>query len=64
MALKLKEEYGWFPLWLILIEDAMIMVLELFRFAFNIIKQVCDVLDGFLSFLTKYEEKETHNMFF
>jgi hypothetical protein len=47
-----------------LIKDVMIMVLELFRFAFNIIKQVCDVLDGFLSFLTKYGEKETHNMFF
>jgi hypothetical protein len=42
----------------------MVMVLELSMFVFNIIKQVCDVLDGFLSFLTKYEEKETYNMFF
>jgi hypothetical protein len=28
----------------------------------NIKKQVCDVLDGFLSFLTKYKKKKTHNM--
>jgi hypothetical protein len=45
-----------------LIEDGMAMVLELFMFAFNTRKQVCDVLDGFLSFPTKYEKKKTHNM--
>ncbi len=28
----------------------------------NIKKQVCDVLNGFLSFLTKYKKKKTHNM--
>ncbi len=47
-----------------LIEDDMVMVSELSMFVFNIIKQVCDILDGFLSFLTKYKEKLTHNMFF
>jgi hypothetical protein len=40
----------------------MAMVLELFMFAFNTKKQVCDVLDGFLSFPTAYEKKKTHNM--
>jgi hypothetical protein len=45
-----------------LIEDDMAMVLELFMFAFNSKKKLCDVLDGFLSFLTKYEKKKTHNM--
>lgn len=47
-----------------LIEDDMVVVLELSMFVFNIIKQVCDVFDGFLSFLTKHKEKETHNMIF
>ncbi len=41
-----------------LMEDDMVMILELSMLAFNIIKQICDVLDGFLSFLTKYEKKK------
>ncbi len=41
-----------------LLKDNMVLVLELSMLAFNIIKQICDVLDGFLSFLTKYGEKK------
>jgi hypothetical protein len=37
-----------------LMEDDTVVILELSMLAFNIIKQICDVLDGFLSFLTKY----------
>jgi hypothetical protein len=32
-------------------------------FVSNIKKEVCGVLDSFLSFLYKYEEIKTHNMF-
>jgi hypothetical protein len=32
-------------------------------FTSNIKKKICDVLDFFLSFLKKYEEKKDHNMF-
>jgi hypothetical protein len=32
-------------------------------FVFNIKKEVCGVLDSFLSFFYKYEEIKTHNMF-
>jgi hypothetical protein len=38
-------------------------VFELSLFAFNIKKEVCGVLDSFLSFLRKYEERKTHNIF-
>jgi hypothetical protein len=37
-----------------LMEDDMVVVLELSMLAFNIIKQICDVLDDFFSFLTNY----------
>jgi hypothetical protein len=37
-----------------LMKDGMVVILELSMLPFNIIKQICDVLDGFLSFLTKY----------
>jgi hypothetical protein len=30
--------------------------------AFNIKREVCGILDGFLSFLKKYEANKTHNM--
>ncbi len=39
-------------------EVDMVMALKLFMFVFNIRKQVCDVLDGFSSFLMKYENKK------
>jgi hypothetical protein len=40
-----------------------IIVDELALLVSNIRKEVCGVLDFFLSFLTKYEKK-THNMIF
>jgi hypothetical protein len=48
MALKLKEKIGMTPIMVNLMEDDMVMALKLFMFPFNIRKQVCDVLDGFL----------------
>jgi hypothetical protein len=39
-------------------DDDCALALELFLFAFNIKKEVCGVLDFFLSFLKKYEEKK------
>jgi hypothetical protein len=43
-------------------EEQLIVVVELSSFAFNIIKEVCVVLESFLSFLKKIEEKKAHNM--
>jgi hypothetical protein len=60
MALKFKENFGMTPIMVNLMEDDMVMALKLFMFAFNIRKQVCDVLDGFSSFLMKYENKKPH----
>jgi len=57
MALKLKEEVGMTPSIANLMEDNMAMALELSILVFNITKQVCDVLDGFFSFLMKYEKR-------
>jgi hypothetical protein len=45
-----------------LMEKDYSMTLELICFASNIKKEVCIVLNYFLSFLKKYEEKRTHNM--
>ncbi len=44
------------------INDDSIIILELSLFAYNMKVEVCGVLDSFLSFLRKYEEKKTHNM--
>ncbi len=62
ITMELKEQLKMTPFMVNLIEDGMAMVLELFMFAFYTKKQVCDVLDGFLWFPTKYEKKKTHNM--
>jgi hypothetical protein len=40
-----------------LLEDDMVVILELSMLDFNIRKQICDVLDSFFSFLTKYWKK-------
>jgi hypothetical protein len=44
-------------------DDDFTITLELSLFISNIKKEVCGVLDSFLSFLKNYEKKETHNMF-
>jgi hypothetical protein len=58
MVLKFKEKFGMRPIIVNLMEVDMVMALKLFMFVFNIRKQVCDVLDGFSSFLMKYENKK------
>ncbi len=58
MALKLKEELKMVFFMTNLLEDNVVVILELSMFVFNIKKQICDVLDGFFSLLTKYEKKE------
>ncbi len=43
-------------------DDDFAIILEFFLFASNIKKEVSSILDSFLSFLRKYEEKKVHNM--
>jgi hypothetical protein len=50
MSLKLKEENEIVPSFEILMEDDSIIVDELALLVFNIRKEVCGVLDSFLSF--------------
>jgi DNA-binding Xre family transcriptional regulator len=57
MALKLKEDYGMTPSMTNLMEDDIVVGLELSMLTFNIRKQVCDVLNGFISFLMKYKTR-------
>jgi hypothetical protein len=45
-------------------DDDSIIVDELVLMAFNIRREVCGVLDPFLSILTKYKNKNTHNMIY
>jgi hypothetical protein len=63
IVLKLKEKYGMTPSMTNLMEDDIVLGLELSMLTFNIRKQVCDVLNGFISFLRKYQKK-THSMIF
>jgi hypothetical protein len=60
MVLKLKENFGMTPIMVNLMEDDMVMALKLFMFAFNTRKKKCDVLNGFFSFLMKYENKKSN----
>jgi hypothetical protein len=64
MALKLKEEFKMTFFMTNLLEDDMVVILELSMFVLNIRKQICDVLDGFFSFLTKYEKKNPWHAIF
>jgi hypothetical protein len=43
-------------------EDDSIIFYELSLLAFNIKREVINVLDSFISFLKKYENKKVHNM--
>jgi len=43
--------------------DDSLLIFELSLFISNIKKKIYDVLDFFLSFLKKYEERKAHNMF-
>jgi hypothetical protein len=60
MSLKLKEENKIIPSFESLMEDDSIISSELL--ASNIRREVINVLDYFLSFLKKYENRKAHNM--
>jgi len=62
MVLKLRDALEVLLSLQNLMEEEFIVVDELISFASNIKKEVCVVLESFLSFLRKFEEKKTHNM--
>jgi hypothetical protein len=62
MSLKLREEPKNAPSFQTLMEEDFDVALELICFAFNIRKEVCGVLNSFLSFSKKFNERKTHNM--
>jgi hypothetical protein len=64
MSLKLKEENQIIPSFESLMEYDSIVFDELYLRVSNIIREVINVLDSFLSFLKKYENKKAHNMIF
>jgi hypothetical protein len=45
-------------------EDDSRMDIELKSFIVNMKKEICGVIDYFLSFLIKYDERRIHNMLF
>ncbi len=61
MNLKLKEENQVFLSFEILVDDDSIIANLLALMASNIKREICGVLDSFLSFLTKYKNEKTHN---
>jgi hypothetical protein len=62
MVLKLRDALEVLLSLQNLMEEEFTVVDELIFFASNIKKEVCVVLESFLSFLRKFEEKKTHNM--
>jgi hypothetical protein len=63
MCLKCKEKVTNPPTQVNLIDDEYgNIAFELFLFATNIKKEVCDVLKSFFSLLRRYEERKSHNM--
>jgi hypothetical protein len=64
MSLKLKKKNKIIPSFESLMEDDSIISNELSLLAFNIKREVINVLDSFLSFLKRYEHREVHNMIF
>jgi hypothetical protein len=61
MSFKLREPKN-APSFQTLMEEDLNVVLELICLTSNIRKEVCEVLDSFISFLKKIDEKKTHNM--
>jgi hypothetical protein len=61
MSLKLREPKN-APSFQTLMEEDSNVAFELICLASNIRKEVCEVLDSFLSFLKKFDERKTHNM--
>ncbi len=62
MSLKLKEELENVPSFQTLMEEDSSVELELICFAFNIRKDVCEVLNSFFSLLKKFVEIKTRNI--
>jgi hypothetical protein len=63
MSSKLKEDVRIVQNLNQFVDNDYATTLELSLFAPNIKKEVCGVVDYFISFLKKYEEKKAHNMF-
>jgi len=61
MSLKLREPKN-APSFQTLMEEDSNVAFELICLASNSRKEVCEVLDSFLSFFKKFDEKKTHNM--
>ncbi len=64
MSLKLKEEFGISLNLQDLIDDDFVVAQKLSFLASNIRREICGVLDGFLSFFKKYERNKTHCIMF
>jgi hypothetical protein len=62
MCLKWKEEVTNPPTQVNLINDDFEIAFELFLFAINIKKEVCDVLESLCFLKRRYEKKKSHNM--
>ncbi len=62
MSLKLKEKPKNAPSFQTLMQEDFGVALDLICLASNIRKEVCGILDSFLSFLYKFDERKTHNM--
>jgi hypothetical protein len=62
MNVKLKKEYGISSNLQDSINDDSIVAHELSLFPSNIRREVCGILDGFLSFFKQYERNKAHNM--
>jgi hypothetical protein len=62
MVFKIKEEVTNQPSQVNLIDDDFSMILELSLFAFNIKREVCDVLKSLKKKKKRFEERKVHNM--
>jgi len=63
MTLKLKEKMNHLPLLdVLIIDDDYNLNIELQTFAKNVKKEVIEIIDFFISFLTRYNEKKIYNM--
>jgi len=62
MCLKWKEEVTNPPTQVNLINDDFEIAFELFLFAINIKKEVCDVLESLCFLKRRFEKKKSHNM--
>jgi len=62
MSLKLKKETKNLPIHNAVMEDDRGVTLKLLLLASNILKEKCNVLNSFFSFLRNYEKRKIHNM--